>query len=104
MTSGSRLIASAGITTSSNETDSHQQQGAHAPSSNRSGSTPQSQGAAHPAAISPDQDLEQPTAAEAAREEEQYGLNTPAPGKGDSSSGSSSNNNSGSSRNDGESA
>jgi hypothetical protein len=48
----------------------------------------QSEGSVHPVHIP--YDLQQPTAAEAAREEEEYGLNTPAPGKGDGSSSSSS--------------
>jgi hypothetical protein len=50
----------------------------------------QPEGFAHPVHIP--HDLQQPTAAEAAREEEEYGLNTPAPGKGDGSSSSSNNN------------
>jgi hypothetical protein len=61
--------------------------------------------------VSIDHNLEQPTAAEAAREEEEFGLNTPAPSKGEDdtcstsgneggSSGTSSNGSNGSSRPD----
>jgi hypothetical protein len=55
-----------------------------------------SQGSIKPVHVSIDHDLEQPTAADAAREEEEYGLNTPAPGKGENNSSSNSGNSSGS--------
>ncbi|KAF6264973.1 hypothetical protein COO60DRAFT_1186078 [Scenedesmus sp. NREL 46B-D3] len=88
------LNTPASIATTSDGQNSQSQEGSAVSSSTERGSTQQatgtSRGAVPSAAISPDQDLEQPTAAEAAREEEQFGLNTPAPGKGDNNSSDSS--------------